>query len=88
MGTWLLVLWTVESGVRARYRVKCLMRESGVYRGIGFRDARRVFLAKVSFLRRKTNNTQAPGLDTPRCVTLGFLSVGGDLVSLRLAYVQ
>ena len=29
------------------------------------------FLAKVSFLRRKTNSTQAPGLDTPRCVTLG-----------------
>ena len=27
MGTWLLVLWTVESGVRARYRVKCLIHE-------------------------------------------------------------
>ena len=25
------------------------------------------FLAKVSFLRRKTNITQAPGQDTPRC---------------------
>ena len=28
----------------------------------------RIFLAKVSFLRRKTNNTQAPGQDTPHGV--------------------
>ena len=35
-------------------------------------------LARVSFLRRKTNNTQAPGLDTPRCVTLGGLYTAAE----------
>ena len=39
-----------------------------------------VFLAKVSFLRRKTNNTQAPGLDTPRCVTLGGLYTAAERI--------
>ena len=38
------------------------------------------FLAKVSFLRRKTNNTQAPGLDTPRCVTLGGLYTAAERI--------
>ena len=37
-----------------------------------------IFFAKVSFLRRKTNNTQAPGLDTPRCVTLGGLYTAAE----------
>ena len=37
-------------------------------------------LAKVSFLRRKTNNTQAPGLDTPRCVTLGGLYTAAERI--------
>ena len=39
-----------------------------------------IFLAKVSFLRRKTNITQAPGQDTPRCVTLAL----GGVVDIRL----
>ena len=39
-----------------------------------------VFFAKVSFLRRKTNNTQAPGLDTPRCVTLGGLYTAAERI--------
>ena len=38
----------------------------------------KTFLARVSFLRRKTNNTQAPGLDTPRCVTLGGLYTAAE----------
>ena len=36
--------------------------------------------AKVSFLGRKTNNTQAPGLDTPRCVTLGGLYTAAERI--------
>ena len=40
----------------------------------------RDLLAKVSFLRRKTNNTQAPGLDTPRCVTLGGLYTAAERI--------
>ena len=38
--------------------------------GLGWHTS---FLPKVSFLRRKTNNTQAPGLDTPRNGTAGRL---------------
>ena len=38
------------------------------------------FFAKVSSLRRKTNNTQAPGLDTPRCVTLGGLYTAAERI--------
>ena len=38
------------------------------------------FLAKVSFLRRKTNITQAPGQDTPRCVTLGGLHTAAERI--------
>ena len=37
-------------------------------------------LAKVSFLRRKTNITQAPGQDTPRCVTLGGLYTAAERI--------
>ena len=39
-----------------------------------------IFLAKVSFLRRKTNITQAPGQDTPRCVTLGGLYTAAERI--------
>ena len=38
------------------------------------------FFAKVSFLRRKTNITQAPGQDTPRCVTLGGLYTAAERI--------
>ena len=38
------------------------------------------FFAKVSFLRRKTNITQAPGQDTPRCVTLGGLHTAAERI--------
>ena len=37
-------------------------------------------MAKVSFLRRKTNITQAPGQDTPRCVTLGGLYTAAERI--------
>ena len=43
-------------------------------------EARRHILAKVSFLRRKTNITQAPGQDTPRCVTLGGLYTAAERI--------
>ena len=43
-------------------------------------DREGAFLAKVSFLRRKTNITQAPGQDTPRCVTLGGLYTAAERI--------
>ena len=43
---------------------------------------------QVSFVRPKTNNTQAPGLDTPRCVTLGGLYTADFFPLSRLAKIR
>ena len=61
-------------------RHRYLQTRQGTHRTVAVRYPQHREETKVSFLRRKTNNTQAPGLDTPRCVTLGGLYTAAERI--------